>query len=165
MTSLLLLCSLLISAQYRFEITPDIEEAYDYAMSLRKTEAKKKLQYIKTSDPNNLMVLHVENYLDFFEIFINEDESQFDELERNKKQRLQQIENAKVKSPYSRFVKAEIILQWALARMKFNQRFTAAQEIYSAYNLLEKNVAIYPEFLSFMHWQNHFQELLEKCLE
>jgi len=147
MTFLLLLCSLLISAQYRFEITPDIEEAYDYAMSLRKTEAKKKLQYIKTSDPNNLMVLHVENYLDFFEIFINEDESQFDELERNKKQRLQQIENAKVKSPYSRFVKAEIILQWALARMKFNQRFTAAQEIYSAYNLLEKNVAIYPEFL------------------
>ncbi|MDA9333336.1 hypothetical protein N9Q80_04480, partial [Saprospiraceae bacterium] len=75
MTSLLLLCSLLISAQYRFEITPDIEEAYDYAMSLRKTEAKKKLQYIKTADPNNLMVLLVENYLDFFEIFINEDES------------------------------------------------------------------------------------------
>ena len=147
MTSVLLLCSWLVSAQYRFEITTDIEEAYDYAMSLRKTEAEEKIQYIKTSDPNNLMVLHVENYLDFFEIFINEDESQFDELERNKKQRLQQIEHAKVKSPYSRFVRAEITLQWALARMKFNQKFKAAQEIYSAYNLLEKNVEIYPDFL------------------
>lgn len=147
MTSLLLLSSLLLSAQYRFEITADIEEAYGYAMSLRKTEALEKIQYIKTSDPNNLMVLHVENYLDFFEIFINEDESQFDELERNKNKRLKQIENAKVKSPYSLFVRAEITLQWALARMKFNQRFTAAQEIYSAYNLLEKNVAIYPDFL------------------
>ncbi len=146
-TSLLLLSSLILSAQYRFEITADMEEAYGYAMSLRKTKALEKIQYIKTTDPNNLMVLHVENYLDFFEIFINEDEDQFDKLERNKDKRLRQIKDAKVESPYSRFVRAEITLQWALARMKFNQRFTAAQEIYSAYNLLEQNVAFYPDFI------------------
>lgn len=147
MISILLLSSLMMSAQYRFEITADIEEAYGYAMSLRKKEATKKIEYIKVSDPQNLMVLHVENYLDFFEIFINEDESVFDKLEKNKERRLEQIEEAEVESPYSRFVRAEITLQWALARMKFNQRFAAAQEIYSAYNLLEKNVAIYPDFM------------------
>ena len=146
-TYVLLLSSLLLSAQYRFEITPDIEEAYGYAMSLRKAEALEKITFIKASDPNNLMVLHVENYLDFFEIFINEDEDQFDKLEQNKDKRLKLIENTKVESPYNRFVRAEITLQWALARMKFNQRFNAAREIYSAYNLLEQNVAIYPEFL------------------
>ncbi len=146
-TYALLLSSLLLSAQYRFEITPDIEEAYGYAMSLRKAEALEKITFIKASDPNNLMVLHVENYLDFFEIFINEDEDQFDKLEQNKDKRLKLIENTKVESPYNRFVRAEITLQWALARMKFNQRFNAAREIYSAYNLLEQNVAIYPEFL------------------
>lgn len=145
--SILLFYSGYLAAQPRFEITPDIEEAYQYAMSLRKTEALDKIKYIKSSDPDNLMVLHVENYIDFFEIFINEEKSQFDKLERNKDDRLDKIENAKVESPYNRFIRAEITLQWALARMKFNQRFNAAQEIYSAYKLLEKNVALYPDFL------------------
>lgn len=136
-----------MTAQDRFEITPDIEEAYGYAMSLRKTEALEKIQSIKDSDPGNLMILHVENYIDFFEIFINEEREQFDRLEKNKNKRLDRIENADPNSPYSRFVKAEITLQWALARMKFDQKYTAASEIYSAYKLLEKNVEQYPDFL------------------
>ena len=143
----LLLVSSGLLGQHRFEITPDVEEAYTYAMSLRKSKALEKIKEIKTTDPNNLMVLHVENYIDFFDIFINEDKTEFDKLERNKNLRLEQIEDANVKSPYNRFVRAEITLQWALARMKFNERFTAASEIYSAYNLLEKNVAQYPDFL------------------
>lgn len=143
----LLVISIVISAQDRFEITPDIEEAYEYAMSLRKTKALEKIELIKSTDPGNLMVLHVENYIDFFDIFINEDEDQFDQLEKNKSRRLDRIEDAEINSPYSRFVRAEITLQWALARMKFNQRFTAASELYSAYKLLEKNVEQYPDFL------------------
>lgn len=145
--SILFLVSSLIYGQSRFEITADMEEAYGYAMSLRKAQALEKIKYIKSNDPDNLMVLHVENYLDFFDIFINEDKDQFDRLERNKEIRLELIEKSGVSSPHTRFVSAEITLQWALARMKFDQRYKAASEIYSAYKLLEKNVEQYPDFL------------------
>ncbi len=40
-----------------------------------------------------------------------------------------------------------IHLQWAVARLKFKEYFTAAVEINKAYRLLEKNAEMFPEFV------------------
>lgn len=152
-----MLCSGNLWSQYHFEMTPDMKEAYTYAMSLRKQDALDKIAVIKRSDPYNLLVLHVENYIDFFDIFIKEEEDVFSTLKKNKDTRIDLLKSSDVQSPFTRFVIAEINLQWALARAKFNENLTAARELYRAYQLLEDNEKLYPDFhlnkksLSIMH--------------
>lgn len=135
-----------LSGQGYFETTEDIRDAYELAFSLDRDLAEKKIKYIKENDPDNLLVYHIENYLDFLEIFISEDEDRFKELERNKDIRLKEIKTGDPQSPYYRFSQAEINLQWALARLKFNQRFKASRELLNANLLLEENVALFPDF-------------------
>ncbi|NNF34304.1 MAG: hypothetical protein HKN68_09360 [Saprospiraceae bacterium] len=136
-----------VSGQGYFEITDDIREAYQLTISLKKEKALQKIADIKQTDPGNYLVYHIENYVDFFEVFINEDEDTFKRLEKNKDKRIDKIKEGDKSSPFYRFSQAEIQLQWALARSKFNQKFKAARELLNANGLLEENAALHPDFI------------------
>ncbi len=152
-----LLISVLVQADGRFEFTPAARSAYDKVTSLRLEEARLEIGRMKVDDPDNLIAYHIENYIDLFTIFINEDEKEFDQLKKNKAPRLDQIQKGDKNSPYYLYTQAEVKLQWALVRLKFDEYFTALMEIKSAYKLLEKNQKKFPDFvpnkksLSIMH--------------
>jgi TolA-binding protein len=137
-----------ILAQGYFESTPDIEEAYRLVSTLRFDEGKEKIAKIKRNDPNNKLVYLIENYIDFFTIFINEEEIEYKRLEVNKDYRLKQIKQGNKDSPYYRFAIAEIHLQWATVRLKFGERTKPAREVLKAYKLLEKNKTDFPNFIA-----------------
>lgn len=146
---LVLIATVCGQAQTRFEATEHIKEAYHYAISLRFDEANQVIAKIKKEDPNNLLVLHIENYVDFFKVFINEDIEEFDRLIGNKDKRLDQIEKyGDRNSPYYLFVQAEIELQWAVARAKFKQLIKAGSASLTAYKMLKKNQELYPDFIA-----------------
>lgn len=131
-----------------YEFTPNVKKAYDCALSLRFQEARSTILLVKLEDPDNLMVYYIENYIDFFTVFINEDEEEFNALEKNKDYRLNRIKQGNIDSPYYLYLQAEIKLQWALARTKFEEYFTAFTEVRSAYKLLTKNQTLYPDFIA-----------------
>lgn len=132
-----------------FKVTPQIRTAYHFATSLRFDEANLVIDSIKTNDPNNLLVLHIENYVDFFRVFINEDKDEFDRLIDNKDDRLDMIEKyGDRSSPYYLFVQAEIELQWAVARAKFKELLKAGSGSLSAYRMLKKNQSLFPDFIA-----------------
>ena len=145
-----LLCtsSTQLFATNNFEFTPKVQKAYDYALSLRFQEARSTILQIKLEDPENLIVYYIENYIDFFTVFINEDEEEFKALEKNKDYRLDRIKQGNKNSPYYLYIQAEIKLQWALARTKFEEYFTAFTEVKAAYKLLTKNQNLYPGFIA-----------------
>jgi len=119
-----------------FKETPALKEAYHEIVNLKLESARISISKIKENEPNNLLVLHLENYIDFFTVFLNEEKKEFKNLEKNKGKRLKQIQKYGDKtSPYYLFVQAEIELQWALVRAKFDQKFKAARESYNAYVL------------------------------
>lgn len=135
------------SAKNRFEWTPDLRSAYQKLLNLRLTEASQELEKIHLSDPTNLLVLHVENYLDFLKVFINEDEAEFRRLEKNKDKRIERIEaTGDPSSPYYLYLQADIRLQWAIARLKFDEFATAFFETNKAFKLLTKNKEKFPHF-------------------
>jgi tetratricopeptide (TPR) repeat protein len=145
----MLLLSALISqtqAQYYFEYSPLTKEAYTKITSLRFAEGRVLIDSLKRAEPNNLCVYHIENYIDFFSIFINEEQAEFEALELNKNARLDMIRKGPKDSPYLLFCEAEIHLQWALARLKFEEYFTAFTEVSKAYKQLEKNMEQFPDF-------------------
>jgi len=138
-------------SQADFRITAEIEDAYTSIINLNFTKAKSQIREIKLSDPHNMMVYHIENYIDFFTIFITEEKEVYERLEKNKKLRLEKLQTGDPNSPYFKFTQAEILLQWTLARSKFYSGskipdFTLINDLNQAYRLLEKNDQEFPEF-------------------
>lgn len=136
------------AAKKHFEWTPALREAYNKTLSLRFEEAEADLAKIRRTDPDNLLILHVENYLDFFHVYINEEETEFKKLEKNKDKRLEIIEAEGDKtSPFYLFLQADIRLHWALARLKFEEYSTAFFETNKAFKLLTANAKSFPNFM------------------
>jgi len=146
---LLIFCfsSFLASAESHFTWTPNLKNAYKKVLALRFKEANSLLAQERINDSENLMVYHVENYIDFFRVYINEEKSEFDRLEANKNRRLDKIEEGDENSPYYLYLQATTRLHWAMARLKFEEYTTAAFEVNKAFKLLTKNVEKFPDFL------------------
>ncbi len=132
----------------RFEWTPPLRSAYEKVTQLRFKEAETELSTVRSKDPDNLLIVHVENYLDFFRVYINEEETEFRRLEKNKDLRLERIEDeGDPNSPYYLFLQADIRLHWALARLKFEEYSTAFFETNKAFKLLNRNAGRFPDFM------------------
>lgn len=145
-----LACAVLLSSslagQTYLDISPSIRQAYDLITQLRMEAAHEELARIKAAEPDNMMVHHMEHYIDFFEVFISEDKEYFESIEDRLDDRLDAIESAAVEGPYKRFVLAEMELMWALIRSKFGGRLSVLSGVTKANSLLKENVHLYPDF-------------------
>jgi tetratricopeptide (TPR) repeat protein len=136
-----------IKSQNRINYTPDIKSCYDLILQLRITEAETYLKTIQVNDPNNLATIHLENYIDFFVLFISESKSEFIKRLPHKEKRIKYLEAISLNDPQLDFIKAEILLQWALIHMKFDEKVKSGSNILEAYQLLERNKLRYPTFI------------------
>lgn len=137
-------------AQGYFQYTEEAKTAYRQIMDLRFEESKQLLQNIKKDTPNNLVVYHLENYIDFLTVYIDEDKEAFEQAEVRKNQRLKKIESGDENSPYYLYLQADMRMQWAIARIKFaamEEWFGVFKDINQAYKLLKKNDAKFPDFI------------------
>lgn len=123
-----------------------LQEAYRDIISLKIKSGQNKLNIIKLNDPQNAMTYYIENYADFFTLFIQEEEAKYNSLLKNKDIRINKIKASDPGSPYFLFCQAEIILQWATIKLKFGDKISAATDVYEAYRLLEKNKQKFPDF-------------------
>lgn len=131
-----------------FTYNQDIQEIYTLITDLRLDEAKTAISSLAVKEKNNLAVIHMANYIDFFTLFVTENKKLYAELAKNEGIRLNQIKTkASPADPYTKFVSAEIKLQWALVKLKFNERISAATNIYDAYHLLDQNDKDHPTFI------------------
>lgn len=133
--------------QTHFYYNADIRHCYNQIIKLNIGEATLSINKLKQTQGDNGAIIHLENYIDFFVLFITESKEEYSKRLPNKSKRIQQLEASKIKSPYLAFVKAEILLQWALIHFKFDDKLKAANDGYSAYHYLEENKKAYPAFI------------------
>lgn len=146
---LLLLFQVTLSqAQGYFKWSPKAKDAYSKIIDLKFGQAEAIIKGLHQTEPDNLIILHLENYIDFFKVFINEDKEEFVRLEANKERRLDLISKGDSYSPYYLYLQADIRLQWALARLKFEEYATAFFETNKAFKLLTENSRKYPNFMA-----------------
>jgi len=129
-----------------FDMNENMQNAYLSIIDLKFNEGIRFIEAEKKQNPNNGLIYLNENYKDFLELIIGEDKQLFDKISSNKSKRLSAIEKCDKTSPYYLYTKAEINLQWAFARLKFQEYFLAAYEIQKAYFLLEENQKKFPDF-------------------
>jgi hypothetical protein len=131
-----------------FDFNERCREAYNLVQALRFDEAKALLLKEKNENPGNLISIFVENYIDIISVYISEDESLFDALEANQQKRLVQLKKGDAASPYYLYTQAEVLIQWAFARLKFGEYLNAFTEVKKAYGLLEDNQKKFPGFIA-----------------
>lgn len=144
----ILLFSLFFGSAFatQWDFNTNCQKAYTATLSLKFSAADSLLAVERIKNPANVCIDFVENYRDFLEIFISEDEQLFEQRQSLQKQRLERFEKLESDEPFKNFGLAAINLQWAFSRLKFGAYFKAALEIRRAYFLIEENRQLFPDF-------------------
>lgn len=131
-----------------FDFHNKAQAIYNRIFELRLNEAKSDIAALKIAEPDNLIVYHLENYVDFFTIYVSGDYKTYQRLVSNRDQRLGKIKAGNANSPYYLFLQAEIRLHWALLRIHFEEYIPAFRDINKAHKLLLQNQKLFPSFLA-----------------
>lgn len=131
---------------HTFQLSPRTCEAYQQVFELRFAEARATLAQMKVYEPENLLALLIENYLDFFTILIDDDKTAYKRQVKKMEPRLARLARGDRKSPWFLYAPAEIRLQWAILRAKNKDYLSSLSDIKQAYALLKQNQREHPEF-------------------
>jgi tetratricopeptide (TPR) repeat protein len=121
-------------------------QAYTSIYDLQIQKAENLIRAERNEHPDNLMVLVLEDHIDFMLNVLTQSETDFKRREAAMSSRMDRLEDYTGRSPLHRLSMAEVKLHWALARSAHGQYLTAAMEIRDSYKLLVENARQYPNF-------------------
>lgn len=133
-------------AQRKFEFSTNCVKAYEAVISLKLNHAASLINQEKKANPDNMVPYFLENYIDFFELFLNEDPKKFTELKANKKKRLAYIQSGPSNSPLKGFMQSVMYLHWAAVDAKFGNKMTAGLGFRDALKTIKENQKKFPDF-------------------
>jgi tetratricopeptide (TPR) repeat protein len=129
-----------------FDWNENCIRAYHDVISLRINKAQPVLNAEKARNPKNLVPLLIENYIDFFVLFLNEDPKELKARINNWSSRLAALDAVPDNVAFKNFSKAVINLQWAVVEMKFNNKWSAGWAFRDAFRLARQNQSEFPGF-------------------
>ncbi|HVI46631.1 MAG TPA: hypothetical protein VM802_17265 [Chitinophaga sp.] len=145
---LLLGIGLTVNARQKvYDFNSRCEQAYEAIMQLRLNAGKALLEAEKKENPDNLIPYFLDNYVDFFPLFFNEDAAEYSKRRGMRSVRLDKMEEGSPDSPYYLYTQAAIKFQWAMVKIKFNEKWDATWEIRKAYATLKENQRRFPDFM------------------
>jgi hypothetical protein len=123
---LLLLISVVSPAQKTFDFNLRCQQAYKEIVELKLRHGQQLLEEEKKTNSDNLIPYFLENYIDFFYLFFNEDPAQFLLWKGRCDLRLQLLKQGPSSSPFYLFTQSVIHFQWAAVKIKFGNSWDAA---------------------------------------
>lgn len=127
-----------------FEINQTVQKAYS---EIIKTKLSSGRAILDNDKHTNGLKIYLKSYADLIQLLITEDRIFYEQFIDNQNSRLVFVENLDKKSPYYRFIQAEIRLHTAFVKLKFGHEVKGSWEIIKAYKLLEANAKEFPNFL------------------
>ena len=127
-----------------FEMNPTMQKAYSEIIKTNLGVGRAILENDKT---NNGVIVYLKSYADLIQLLINEEKDFYLQFIDNQTSRLLYLEKLDKKSPYNRFLQAEIHIHTAFVKLKFGHEVKGSWEIVKAYKLLDANAKEFPEFL------------------
>src|SRR5450432_1671374 len=133
-------------AGYLFDFNSNCRTAYDEIIQLKLNSGKQLLKIEKKTHPNNLIPYFLDNYIDFFTIFFNENPEEYRRRKPLAYQRLNLLKKGNPSSPYYLFSRAVIYFQWAAVDIKFGEKWDAAWSFRRSFLLGKENLIKFPQF-------------------
>ena len=146
--TLLLISTCYLSAySQNFRFNSECQAAYKEIIRLRIEPAEEILEREKQAQPDNFVLLLLEDYVDFLRVFISENKDEYDRLSKNKDDRINVIKKQGNKeSPYYYYTLGEIHFHSAVLKIRFGDYVSAIFEMRRAFRLMEQNKYHHPEF-------------------
>ena len=129
-----------------FDFNGRCKQAYNEIIQLKLKKGQALLNEEKRSHPHNLIPYFLENYIDFFVLFFNEDPEEYKKLIGNLDKRLAKMNTGPENSPYFLFTKSVIHFQWAAVRIKLGFNWDAGWQLRRAYLQTKENIKSFPSF-------------------
>jgi len=101
----------------------------------------------RKENPDNLIPEVLDNYIDFYILFFNEDLHDYKQRVPHFDERLEKIEEGPDNSPFYNFCRTVIYMQKASVETKFGKQWSAGWDFRKAFNLLKENRKKFPSFL------------------
>lgn len=143
---LMLLPTIAAAAPY-YEFSARAQTAYEQILRLDMAAATATLLVLKKEEPENLVYLHLENYCDFFQLYLSEDDRLLEAKLPFRDVRLKALNQLPADSPWKNYAMAEVRLHWALIRLRFESYYPAFRDVNKAHKLLRENAKKFPDFL------------------
>jgi hypothetical protein len=146
---LLIVCVVLsepLVAQKVFDFNDRCRQAYHEIVQLKLNSGQQLINTEKSQNPNNLIPYFLENYIDFFTLFFNEDPAEYKKRLPNRENRLDLMGQGPVSSPFLLFTRSVIHFQWAAIRVKFGNNWDAGWEFRRSYLQVKDNMQSFPDF-------------------
>ena len=138
--------SLTLTAKAGFNYDSNCVSAYKAILDLRINDAKALLQKEKQQDPQNGIVILLENYVDYFSLMASESKADYERLKDNRSARVSALEDNDSNSPFYLYTQAQVYLQWSFLKAKFGDFVSSAWDAKKARGLLNDNEEKFPGF-------------------
>jgi hypothetical protein len=133
-------------AQNVFDFNARCQLAYRDIMQLKLKPGAQLLQEEKQKNPSNLIPYFLENYIDFFTLFFNEDPDEYKRRKPNLDKRIELMGRGPENSPFYLFTKSVIHFQWAAVQIKFGNNWDAGWEFRRSFLQNKDLMKQYPNF-------------------
>lgn len=143
---LLFVLALKANAEKVYDFNSTCQQAFQEITKLKLGRGIALVEKAKQQNPDNLIPLLLEDYIDFFVLFFNEDPEEFKIRNPNFNDRLALLEKGPKSSPFYNFCLSMVRVHKSAVAIKFGQTWSAGWEIRKAYMLLKENQKKYPEF-------------------
>jgi tetratricopeptide (TPR) repeat protein len=141
-----LLVSVAGRGQKHYDFNTSCRQAYQSIIALRLEEGSRLLEIEKKRDPNNLIPFFLDNYIDFFQLFFNEDAAQYAAWKGRLEDRLELMSLGPESSPFHLFTRSVIHFQWAAIQIKFGNNWDAGWDFRRSSLQSRDCVKRFPEF-------------------
>ena len=131
---------------YPFDFNTECRKAYQEIIELKLNTGKQILEAEKKAHPNNLIPYFLDNYIDFFTLFFNEDPAEYRRRKPYLDQRLAMMKKGDPASAFYLFTRSVIYFQWAAVEIKFGERWDAAWSFRRSFLTGKENLSKFPDF-------------------
>lgn len=143
----LLFVPMLCIGQKHYDFNSNCRQAYQSIIELRLDEGSRLLEAEKKRDPSNLIPFFLDNYIDFFQLFFNEDAAQYAAWKGRRDRRLELLSEGPASSPFNLFSRSVIHFQWAAIQIKFGDNWDAAWDFRRSFIQSKDCLGDFPDFL------------------
>jgi tetratricopeptide (TPR) repeat protein len=138
--------TLLARAEYVYEFNSVCQQAYQEITKLKLSNGQALINKAKLQNPNNLVPVALENYIDFYTLFFNEDPAQFKAYKKNASARLELLKEGPETSPFYNYYLSMAYLLRAGVELKFGEKWNAGWDFKKGYSSIKDNKKAFPTF-------------------
>ncbi len=135
-------------AQKVYEFNSICQQAYQDITKLKINSGIALIEKAKKQNPDNLIPLLLESYVDFYVLFLNEDPKEYEIRYPQFSDRINKLQKGPLSSPFYNYCLSTVRAHKAATAIKFGKLWDAGWEFRKAYQLCKENKKKFPTFIA-----------------